>query len=82
LTYVKQPLPMRPQHEGCSIRKREVIMFKHILLATGGMMRAAKDQGVEVIVVGLHGRSGPMRMRLSSFASEVVPQHQRVLVVL
>ena len=49
--------------------------------ATEGILRAAKDEGADLIVVGSHGRSGLMRMVLGSIAGKVVAQsHLPVLV--
>jgi nucleotide-binding universal stress UspA family protein len=49
--------------------------------ATEGILRMAKDEGADLIVVGSHGRSGLMRMVLGSIASKVVAQsHLPVLV--
>ena len=42
--------------------------------ATAGILRTARDDGADLIVVGSHGRSGLMRMVLGSIASKVVAQ--------
>lgn len=42
--------------------------------AIEGILRTAKEDGADLIVVGSHGRNGLMRMVLGSVASKVVAQ--------
>lgn len=42
--------------------------------ATDGILRMAKDEGADLIVVGSHGRNGLTRMVLGSVAAKVVAQ--------
>ena len=42
--------------------------------ATEGILRMAREEGADLIVVGSHGRSGLMRMVLGSIATKVVAQ--------
>jgi nucleotide-binding universal stress UspA family protein len=49
--------------------------------ATEGILRMAKDEGADLIVVGSHGRSGLMRMVLGSIATKVVAQSQLPVLV-
>lgn len=49
--------------------------------ASEGILRTARDEGADLIVVGSHGRGGLMRMVLGSIAGKVVAQSQLPVLV-
>lgn len=48
---------------------------------TEGILKMAKAEGADLIVIGSHGRSGLMRVMLGSVASKVVAQSPMPVLV-
>jgi nucleotide-binding universal stress UspA family protein len=75
--------PFNPNHDElvkmlCAITSPDPqVTFKHIMLSGSpaeAIVEAAKSEGVDLIVMGTHGRSGVARLLMGSVA-EVVVRH-------
>ncbi|SFB94730.1 Nucleotide-binding universal stress protein, UspA family [Polaromonas sp. OV174] len=59
--------------QGASLVSMQARMVENVAAASG-IVQTAKDEGVDLIVVGSHGRSGIARLMLGSVASKVVAE--------